>query len=90
VLFAHATVAVSQSGSSVGAANPDLFDVGFVSWAAREDRVPLIVAIMLAALAAVPWSPWRGSRPSPPGPALAGRWPKSSGPGRRDPTEWPG
>ncbi len=53
LLFAHATLAVSQSGASVGAANPDLFDTGFVSWAAREDRVLLIVAIMLVALAAV-------------------------------------
>src|SRR5579862_1338674 len=53
VLFAHATLTASQSGSSAGAVNPDLFDVGFVSWAAREDRVLLIVAIMLVALAAV-------------------------------------
>ena len=53
VLFAHATLTASQSSSSAGAVNPDLFDVGFVSWAAREDRVLLIVAIMLVALAAV-------------------------------------
>ena len=53
LLFAHATLAASQSGASVGAANPDLFDTGFVSWAAREDRVLLIVAIMLVALAGV-------------------------------------
>jgi putative ABC transport system permease protein len=53
VLFAHATLAVSQSGSSASAASLDLYDVGFVSWAAREDRVLLIVAVMLVALAAV-------------------------------------
>jgi len=53
LLFTHATLAVSQSGSSIGAANPDLFDVGFVSKAAREDRVLLIITIMLVALAAV-------------------------------------
>ena len=52
LLFAHATLAASQSGSSIGA-NPDLFDVGFASKAAREDRVLLILTIMLVALAIV-------------------------------------
>ena len=53
VLFAHATVTVAQFGGSAGSGNPDLFDMGFTSQAAREDQVLLIVAIMLAALAAV-------------------------------------
>jgi putative ABC transport system permease protein len=53
VLFAHATLAVSQFGESAGSANPDLFDVGFVSRAAREDRVLMIVTVMLVVLAAV-------------------------------------
>jgi hypothetical protein len=52
LLFTHATLAASQAAST-GAANPDLFDVGFVSKAAREDRVLLIITIMLVALAAV-------------------------------------
>jgi putative ABC transport system permease protein len=53
LLFAHATVAVSQFGTSAGSASPDLFDVGFASRTAREDQVLLIVTILLAALAAV-------------------------------------
>jgi putative ABC transport system permease protein len=53
VLFAHATLAVSQFGTSVGTANPGQFDVGFISEAARENQVLLIVTIMLVALAAV-------------------------------------
>ncbi len=53
VLFAHATLAVAQFGESAGSANPNLFDVGFVSKTARENQVLLIVTIMLAALAAV-------------------------------------
>jgi putative ABC transport system permease protein len=53
VLFAHATLAVSQFGMSAGSANPNLFDVGFASRAQRENQVLLIVTILLAALAAV-------------------------------------
>jgi putative ABC transport system permease protein len=53
VLFAHATLAVSQFGVSAGSANVNLFDVGFASRAQREDQVLLIVTILLGALAAV-------------------------------------
>jgi putative ABC transport system permease protein len=53
VLFAHATLAVSQIGGSAGSANLDRFDVGFISEAARENQVLLVVTIMLVALAAV-------------------------------------
>jgi putative ABC transport system permease protein len=53
LLFAHATLAVSQFGESAGSANLNLFDVGFASKNAREDQVLLIVTIMLVALAAV-------------------------------------
>ena len=53
VLFAHATLAASQFGESAGSANPNLFDVGFVSKNARKDQVLLIVTIMLVALAAM-------------------------------------
>ena len=53
LLFAHATLATSQFGQSSGSANPNLFDVGFVSKTTREDQVLLIVTIMLVALAAV-------------------------------------
>jgi putative ABC transport system permease protein len=53
VLFAHATLAVSQFGTSAGNADPGQFDVGFTSEAARENQVLLIVTIMLVALAAV-------------------------------------
>ena len=53
VLFAHATLAVSQFGESAGSANPNLFDVGFVSKTARENQVLLLVTIMLVALAVV-------------------------------------
>ena len=53
VLFAHATLAVSQFGGPAGAGNPDLLDVGFISQAARENQVLLVVTIMLVALAAV-------------------------------------
>jgi putative ABC transport system permease protein len=53
VLFAHATLAVSQFGMSAGSANLNLFDVGFASRAQREDQVLLIVTILLGALAAV-------------------------------------
>jgi ABC-type lipoprotein release transport system permease subunit len=52
VLFAHATVAVGQFGTSAGNANPDRFDVGFISQTARVDKVLSIVAVMLAVLAA--------------------------------------
>ena len=53
LLFAHATLAVAQFGMSAGSANPDRFDVGFVSRTAREDQVLLIVTILLVALAAM-------------------------------------
>ena len=53
VLFAHATLMVSQFGESAGPANPDLLDVGFVSKTARENQVLLLVTIMLVALAVV-------------------------------------
>jgi putative ABC transport system permease protein len=53
VLFAHATLAVPQFGTSAGTANPGQFDVGFTSVTARENQVLLIVTIMLVALAAV-------------------------------------
>jgi ABC-type lipoprotein release transport system permease subunit len=53
ILFAHATLAVSGSGSAAAAANPGLSDVGFISRTARENQVLLIVTVMLAALAAV-------------------------------------
>ena len=53
VLFAHATLTVAQFGASAGPANPDLFDVGFVSKTARENQVLLLVTIMLVALAVV-------------------------------------
>jgi ABC-type lipoprotein release transport system permease subunit len=53
VLFAHATVAVSEFGASAGRANPDRFDVGFISQTARVDEVLFIVAVMLVLLASV-------------------------------------
>ena len=53
VLFAHATLAVSQSAVSAGTADPGLADVGFISQAARENQVLLVVTVMLVALAAV-------------------------------------
>ena len=53
VLFAHATLAVTQFGESAGTANPGPLDVGFVSEAARENQVLLIISIMLVALSAV-------------------------------------
>jgi hypothetical protein len=49
VLFAHATLAVSQFGMSAGSANLNLFDVGFASRAQRQDQVLLIVTILLGA-----------------------------------------
>jgi ABC-type lipoprotein release transport system permease subunit len=51
VLFARATLALSQSGA--GASDPGLADVGFVSQTARENQVLLTVTVMLIALAAV-------------------------------------
>ena len=56
LLFAHATLATSQFGQSSGSANPNLFDVGFVSKTTREDQVLLIVTIMLvvAGLTSIP------------------------------------
>lgn len=53
VLFAHATLAVSQFDTSAGIANPGQSDVGFISETARENQVLLIVTIMIVALAAV-------------------------------------
>ena len=53
VLFAHAALAVSQSAVSAGTADPGLADVGFISQAARENQVLLVVTVMLVALAAV-------------------------------------
>ena len=53
VLFAHATLGVGQFGRSAGAANPNLFDVGFAERAARADQVLLTLTVLLAALAAV-------------------------------------
>jgi ABC-type lipoprotein release transport system permease subunit len=53
ILFAHATLAVSGSGSAAAAANPGLADVGFISQTARENQVLLIITVMLAALAVV-------------------------------------
>ncbi len=52
VLFAHATAAVSQFGTSAGNANRDRFDVGFISQTARVDQVLFVVAVMLVVLAA--------------------------------------
>lgn len=53
VLFAHATLAIAQSGTSAGTADPGLLDVGFISQTARENQVLLVVTVMLVALAAV-------------------------------------
>jgi putative ABC transport system permease protein len=53
LLYAHATLAVAQTGAAVGQANFDLFDVGFGGWAQREDQVLLVVSVMLVALATV-------------------------------------
>jgi putative ABC transport system permease protein len=53
VLFAHATLALSPSGSPAATANPGLADVGFISQTARENQVLLVVTVMLVALAAV-------------------------------------
>jgi hypothetical protein len=53
VLFAHATLAVSQFGTSSGTASPGRLDVGFISQTTRQDQVLLIVTILLVALAAV-------------------------------------
>ena len=53
VLFAHASVAVSQFGAPAGHASTGTSDIGFISQTARVDQVLLVVTIMLAALAAV-------------------------------------
>jgi ABC-type antimicrobial peptide transport system permease subunit len=50
VLFAHATLAISQSA---GTTNPGLADVGFISQTARETQVLLTITVMLIVLAAV-------------------------------------
>jgi len=46
VLFAHATLAVSQSGPA-GTADPGLFDVGFISQTTRENQVLLFIIIII-------------------------------------------
>lgn len=53
VLFAHATLAVSQAGGQGTTADPGLADVGFLAQTARENQVLLTVTVMLAVLAAV-------------------------------------
>jgi putative ABC transport system permease protein len=53
VLFAHATLAISQSAGPAVTANPGLADVGFISQTARENQVLLTITVMLVALAAV-------------------------------------
>jgi putative ABC transport system permease protein len=53
VLFAHATLAVSQSTGPAVTTNPGLADVGFISQVARENQVLLTITVMLVALAAV-------------------------------------
>ena len=53
VLFAHATLAISQSAGPAVTTNPGLADVGFISQTARENQVLLTITIMLIVLAAV-------------------------------------
>jgi putative ABC transport system permease protein len=54
LLFAQATLSAPQLGGTYsGPANPNAFDVGFVSRTQRIDQVLLIVAVMLATLAVV-------------------------------------
>lgn len=53
VLFAHATLAISQSAGPAVTANPGPADVGFISQTARENQVLLTITVMLVALAAV-------------------------------------
>ena len=53
VLFAHATLAVSQLGTATGSPDPGQLDVGFIAQSARENRLLLLVTVMLGALAGV-------------------------------------
>ena len=53
VLFAHATLAVSQLSTVTGSPSPGQLDVGFIAQSARENRLLLLVTVMLAALAGV-------------------------------------
>ena len=53
VLFAHATLAISQSAGAAVTANPGLADVGFISQTAHENQVLLTITVMLIVLAAV-------------------------------------
>jgi putative ABC transport system permease protein len=67
VLFAHATLAISQSAGSAVTANPGLADVGFISQTARENQVLFMITVMLIVLAAVnvtfiTWATVRDSR----------------------------
>jgi putative ABC transport system permease protein len=53
VLYAHAAIDTGEFATSVGQANVGLFDVGFVSPAARADEVLFVVTSLLAVLAVV-------------------------------------
>ncbi|HEY2577284.1 MAG TPA: FtsX-like permease family protein, partial [Streptosporangiaceae bacterium] len=53
VLFAHASLVLSQSANPATIANPGLADTGFLSPATQENQVLLIITILLAALATV-------------------------------------
>lgn len=53
VLFAHASMAVSEFRAPAGHASTGTSDIGFVSQTARVDEVLLVITFMLAALAAV-------------------------------------
>ena len=53
VLFAHATLAISQSAGAAEIADPGLADVGFISQTARENQVLVTITVMLIVLAAV-------------------------------------
>ena len=53
VLFAHATLAISQSAGAAVTTNPGLADVGFISQTARENQVLVTITVMLIVLAAV-------------------------------------
>ena len=53
VLFAHATLAISQSAGAAVTTNPGPADVGFISQTARENQVLLTITVMLIVLAAL-------------------------------------
>jgi ABC-type antimicrobial peptide transport system permease subunit len=53
ILYAHASLAVSQLSTVTGSPNPGRFDVGFIAQSARENRLLLLVTVMLGALAGV-------------------------------------